>query len=424
MSDLSGGKTHAPGKYFLDPYRVLDLTDEKGYMCGKILSGMGADVLKIEPPGGDRGRNIGPFYHDTPHPEKSLFWYAFNINKRGITLNLETEDGKEIFKRLVKRVDFVVESFRPGYLDELGLGYAALSRLNPGIIMTSITPFGQKGPHRDYKGADLICWAASGYMGLCGENDRAPLQIAIPQAYLHGGAEGALGSMVAFWARQLTGEGQQVDVSIQECISFECLSAFANWDMNQTIIKRAGAFRIFGPYRIRYVYPCKNGHVVFMMLGGHIGARGLRALVEWMDQEGMADDLLRGFDWDSFDAAYYDDEKARELEPRFERFFMTKTKEELFAGARKMGYLLAPINTVQDMMESPHFQARDFWTRMNHPELGSTLTYAGPPFKSTETCWKMERRPPLIGEHNEEIYGAELGFSREKMAILKGRGVI
>jgi crotonobetainyl-CoA:carnitine CoA-transferase CaiB-like acyl-CoA transferase len=194
--------------------------------------------------------------------------------------------------------------------------------------------------------------------------------------------------------------------------------------MNQRIIKRAGAFRVFGPFRIRYVYPCKNGHVVFMMLGGHIGTRGLKALVEWMDREGMADDLLRGADWDSFDAACYEDEKARELEPRFERFFMTKTKEELFDGARKMGYLLAPINTVKDMMESPHFQARDFWTRMNHPELGSTLTYAGPPFKSTEACWRMERRPPLIGEHNEEIYGGELGFSQEELSLLKGRGVI
>ena len=132
----------------LSPYRVLDLTDEKGLLCGKILGDLGADVIKIERPGGDPARNIGPFYHDEPDPEKSLFWFALNTSKRGITLDIEKADGKEIFKKLVKSADFVIESFAPGYLDKLGLGYSELERLNPGIIMVSITPFGQTGPMR------------------------------------------------------------------------------------------------------------------------------------------------------------------------------------------------------------------------------------------------------------------------------------
>lgn len=134
-------------KPLLSPYRVLDLTDEKGFLCGRILADLGADVIKIESPGGDPSRNTAPFYHDIPHPEKSLFWFAYNANKRGITLNLDTHQGKDIFRRLVKRADFVLESFPPGYMGGLGLGYSSLKKINSRLIFTSITPFGQDGPY-------------------------------------------------------------------------------------------------------------------------------------------------------------------------------------------------------------------------------------------------------------------------------------
>src|SRR4030042_5378186 len=162
------------------PYRVLDLTDEKGLLCGKLLADLGADVMKIERPGGDPARNIGPFYHDIPHPEKSLYWFFYNANKRGITLNIETNDGKEILKRLVKSADFILESFKPGYMDSLGLGYSALSEINPRIIMTSITPFGPDGPYGKFKSADIVNQALSGWMNRCGDDDRAPVQMGIP----------------------------------------------------------------------------------------------------------------------------------------------------------------------------------------------------------------------------------------------------
>src|SRR3990170_3305135 len=161
----------------LSPYRVLDLTDEKGLLCGKILGDLGADVIKIERPGGDPARRIGPFYHDEPHPEKSLFWFAFNTSKRGITLNIETADGQEIFKRLVQTADFVIETFPPGYLAKLGLGYSDLEKINPGIILVSITPFGQTGPYKDWKGADIVAWATGGDMAPWGEPDRPPIRI-------------------------------------------------------------------------------------------------------------------------------------------------------------------------------------------------------------------------------------------------------
>ena len=146
----------------LSPYRILDLTNERGFLCGKLMADLGASVIKIEKPGGDPARSMGPFYHDIPDPEKSLYWFAFNTNKRGITLDIETADGQAIFKRLMKNIDIVIESFDPGYMDKLGLGYSALSQLNPGVIMTSITGFGQTGPYKDYKAPDIVVWALSG----------------------------------------------------------------------------------------------------------------------------------------------------------------------------------------------------------------------------------------------------------------------
>lgn len=148
----------------LYPYRILELAGEKCFLCGKILGDMGADVIKIEPPGGDPARSIGPFYQDRPDPERSLYWFAYNANKRGITLNLESEEGKELFKELVKTSDAVIEGFPPGDLEGLGLGYEDLCRLKPNIILTSISPFGQDGPYRDYKGSDMVCWAMGGMM--------------------------------------------------------------------------------------------------------------------------------------------------------------------------------------------------------------------------------------------------------------------
>jgi crotonobetainyl-CoA:carnitine CoA-transferase CaiB-like acyl-CoA transferase len=409
---------------FLSPYRVLDLTDEKGYMCGKILGGLGAEVIKIEPPNGDRGRDIGPFLNDKPGPNRSLSWIAFNVNKKSITLNLEKEEGKKIFGKLVKSADFVIESFKPGYLNELGLGYEDLNKINPGLVMTSITPYGQTGPYVDYHAPDIVCWAGSGYMWLCGSMGKAPLRISVPQAYLHGGAEGAMGSMVAFWHRQKAGEGQHVDVSITESIMWQCIGAHATWDMTGKILERQGSFRYYGTYKIRFVYPCKDGYVIFMLLGGHIGARGQRALVEWMDREGMSNEFLRSFDWDTFDASTYNDEMARKLEPFFESFFMTKTKAELFKEAQRMQFLLGPVNTVPDLMGDPHLVARDFWINVDYPELNTRLTYPGAPFKSGRVSWKMDHRAPLVGEHNGEIYGKDLGLSDGEILALGRAGAI
>jgi len=242
----------------LHPYRVLDLTDEKGLFCGKLFGDLGADVIKIERPGGDPGRNIGPFYHDEVDPEKSLFWWAFNNNKRGICLDIETADGQDAFKRLAQGADFLIESFAPGYLDKLGLGYPALERINPGLIMVSITPFGQTGPYKDYKATDIVAWAMGGQMYPWGDTDRPPIRISHhSQAYLHAASEAAVGALLALWHRQSTGKGQHVDVSIQESVVRVTYAATASWDMLRVNQQRGSQSR--GNAQVTRMWPCKDG---------------------------------------------------------------------------------------------------------------------------------------------------------------------
>jgi len=202
----------------LADYRVLDLTTDTCAYCGKILADLGADVIRIEPPGGDPSRNTGPFYKEAPDPEKNLNWWAYNTSKRGVTLNLETAEGKDLLRRLANTADALIESFPPGYMDSLGLGYAALSEANPGIIVTSISAFGQTGPYRDWKGPDIVGWALGGQAFTTGDEDRAPCRISFPQAYLHAANHAASATLAALYHREITGEGQYIDVSMQEAV--------------------------------------------------------------------------------------------------------------------------------------------------------------------------------------------------------------
>src|SRR5277367_4902894 len=202
----------------LSPYRVLDLTTERGLLCGQMLADMGADVIKVEPPGGSSARGIGPFYKDVPHADRSLYWWAYNRNKRAITLDLERETGRKLLHRLVERADFLIESHNPGHLAQRTLGFADLAKINPALIYVSITPFGQDGPKANYADSDLIVMAAGGPLILYGDEDRPPIRMSVPQAYLHASADAAGAALIAYYDRLNTGLGQHVDVAAQESL--------------------------------------------------------------------------------------------------------------------------------------------------------------------------------------------------------------
>jgi len=403
----------------------LDLTDDKGFLCGRILGDLGADVIKVELPGGDPSRRIGPFYKDIPDPEKSLYWFAYNANKRGITLNIESEDGKEIFKKLAKKAHFVIESYPPGYMDSLALGYSSLSQINPAIILTSITPFGQTGPYAGYKASDIVEMGMCGLMYLCGDPDRPPVRISCPQAYLHAGADAAVGTMMAHYYREMNGQGQRVDVSIQEAVYMGTMNAPPFWELEQRILKRAGVRRtgLTAGVLQRQVWVCKDGNVNMPVYGGEVGIKTNRALARWMDDEGMADDFLRGIDWDNFDMARVDQKTWDHMERLLERFFLNHTKEELYNKGLSLGAMIYPVSTPKDIAESPQLEARKYWEQVEHPELGETITYPGAAVKASLTPMRIRKRAPLIGEHNQQVY-KELGFSEEELITLKRGGII
>ena len=409
----------------LTPYRVLDLTDEKGLLCGKILGDMGADVIKIEKPGGDSARSIGPFYHDEPHPEKSLFWFAMNTSKKGITLDIETADGQEIFKRLVKTADFVIESFQPGYLDKLGLGYSALEKINPKVIMVSITPFGQTGPYRDWKSSDIVSWAMAGEMTMWGEATDPPVRISgHSQAYMCAGADAAMGAITAVLYRSIAGEGQQVDVSIFEsCVQVDTSNRLPAWQMREQVIKRGAGGLGNSKHTSRKMYRCKDGWVNWSYRANP-AVWPSKPLIKWMEAEGASTPYVSGFDFARPDFNQVAQPEWDQLEEPTAKFFMSKTKAELLDGAIKYGVMLYPVSTTADMMGNPQLIARNFWKKVDHPELKTTITYPGPFVIASETPPRISRRAPLIGEHNLDIYESELGISKEKLTLLKQGGII
>lgn len=411
------------------PYRVLDLTDESGFLCGKILADMGADVLKFEPPGGDAVRAIGPFpdANDNPPSKESLYWLSYNTGKRGLTLNPERPAGQALFKRLVSSADFVVETYPPDRLEELGLGFDVLRELNPRLILISITPFGQSGPYRHYKGGDLVAMAMSGMMSLVGRPDRPPLRVSLPQAPMWAGMYAAAGGLLAHYHRELKGLGQQVDISLQSSLLWAMANAPAFWATNRTVPRRAGrqvTGRSVTGATMQAIYRCKDGYINFIIYGGAAGRRSNKALVAWLAEEGLVSERLRQKDWDSFNIAESTQAEIDELEQPTAELFRRYTKAEFLAQGFKRGMLGYPVADAGDILADPHLKSREFWRNVEVPALGQTLKFPGGFARFSEATAGPRRAAPRIGEHNIEIYQGELGLSDSDLARLKADGVI
>ncbi|MBN1190446.1 MAG: CoA transferase [Dehalococcoidales bacterium] len=409
----------------LSPYRVLDLTDGEELLSAKLLGDLGADVIKIENPGGSAARRIGPFYHDEIDTEKSLFWFAFNTSKRGITLNLETADGREIFKTLVKTADCIIESFPPGYLDGLGLGYKTLESINPGIVLVSISPFGQSGPYKHYKASDIVSWAMGGEMYVTGDPDRPPVRISYhSQARMHAAVEASVGAVAALYNRAATGEGQHVDVSVQECVvqvAHQFTTMF--WDTNGIILTRAKP-SMFSNLRTTRLWACRDGYVVFSVSSGVHAKRNNYPLFDLMESRDMGDEYLRSMDWDTFSFTTTTQEIVDRIEEPIRKFFLKYSKAELLKLGVEYRVQVYPVATAADVQESVQLAARDYWVELDHPELGTAIRYPGAFVVASETPVRVSHRAPLLGEHNLEIYEKELGFSHEKLITLKQANVI
>lgn len=421
----------------LDDIRVLDLTDEKGVYCAKLLADHGADVIRIEPPGGHPMRNLGPFVNDETDPEKSLYWFQFNTSKRGITLNLEHADGRELFRSLVKTADVLLETYAPGYLGELGLGYGELRKVNPRLVQTSITPFGQTGPFKDFEGSDMVAQAMGGLMYLAGYPEDPPNRIGCSQAYQCAGVQASVGTIIALYAREMTGEGQTVDVSLQQSVLMAMETAMQHYDMRKEIISRSGTDEPALPGM--GIYACRDGYVLSFVVS-HAGA-GWDAIIDWMDSEGSAGDL-RSPEWQEVLEALMDLKKlvalagdperlaaltgqAAEIQALLKAFLMGKTKHQISDEAAERRIMMVPIENIEELVNSPQLKALGFFDEVKHPELGMTIQYPGAPcYQISNAQWRISRRAPLIAEHNDEIYAKELGLPEEQIVLLKQNGAI
>ncbi|MFH1480274.1 MAG: CoA transferase [Pseudomonadota bacterium] len=390
---------------------VLDLCDEKAGFCSKVLADLGAHVIKIESPGGDSSRNRGPFWRNSVHPEKSLSFFYNNTNKLGITLDLEQDVGKEIFLRLIRRCDVVVETFAPGYLDALGLGFESLRGVNSGLIMASVTGFGQSGPRKDYKSCDLVASALGGQMAVCGSPAMPPLKAYGEQSYFTGSLYGAVGILMALRRRAKTGEGDHIDISLQETVASTLEHVMVRY-FNEHVIPRRLGHRHWNDFFC--LLPCKDG---FLHLTPFLG---WETLVDLLDNEGMADDL-RDETWKD---EGYRAEHFNHVMDVLRGWTKTHTVDELFQLGQLMRFPWAPVHSPKEILSSPHLKERGFFTDLDHPELGGVLRYPGPPYRFSSGYRVPRKRAPLIGEDNVQVYQEELGLGEKELEMLASKKAI
>ena len=400
----------------LPPYRVLDLSGPEAVFCGKLLADYGADVVRVEPPGGDPSRTRAPFAGDEEGPERSLYFLFYNTNKRSVTLDLHDDRGRDLFRRLVAQADVVVESFPVGHMDSLGLGYDALKAINPGIVMTSVTPFGQTGPWKDYKSNDLIALASSGFMQITGEPGGPPMRQGNEQSHFPGAQFAAASILGALYYRDFNGgEGQYIDVSLQEALITyytDAHPALAHMMLGDNVTRVGATSTLVIPLG---AYPSSDGWIS----AGIITPREWDALSEWIyEVTGNEEVLNEAYKGGNQDRAPYNDIITALVIDFTTRY----TSEYLFHEGQRRNLVFIPVNTVSDLLSDPQLEASNFWFGIDHPETG-TLQYPIGVFDSEEVSPATSAAPKL-GQDNQSIYAGELGLSETEILELENEGVI
>jgi len=398
---LAGLRVIEWGNYISAPY------------CAKLLADLGAEVIKIEEPGwGDIARRHGPFPGDVPHPEKSGLFLYLNTNKLGITLNLRTFTGQKILKELLKEADVFVENNPPRLMEELGLDYEHLKELYPRLIMTSITPYGQTGPYRDYRGYDINVCAAAAISFSVGERGREPLIPPLGQSEYQAAMGGAAATMVALLAREVTGRGQHVDATGLEIFATIHSGGTVTTYLYQGITGYREGHRRADLYPYA-VLPCKDGYICLIAREG----RQWKRFLEVMGNPAWSKDPRF---WDRRAMA---EQYADEVDSYILPWLKERTKEEIFALCRQNRIPFAPVRTIDEVVKEPHLEQRGFFVEIEHPQAGA-LKYPGVPYRFSATPCQVWRPAPLLGEHNEEIYCRRLGYTREELADLRRGGII
>ncbi len=397
----------------LSVYRVLDLTDKRGAFCARYLADMGADVIKIETPKGGDARNIPPFAGDVPHPEKSLNFLYRNANKKGITLNIETADGKEILKKLIKDVDVLVESNKPGYMKSIGLDYPVLKAINPGLVMASITDFGQDGPYKDWKSSDLVDFAMSGAMIGSGYPQGKPTNLPGSPGDDAASMTAAISIVTSLFLRGTTGTGEYIDTSIHEnsrlgLYPWGLVMYYSNVKAGQPMPPPAGRMGTM----IYPVFPCKDGYIRAVALT----PRQWDALVKVIGSP----EVLSTEEWREF---YYRIGNADALQVLVSEYTQQYTTQELLEKGNEAGVPIAPIYSIEGFVNNPQTKARKYFVELEHPVVGK-YKCPGTSYRCQDTSFGIRRSAPCLGEHNEEVYCKGMGLSLTDLAALRQADVI
>jgi crotonobetainyl-CoA:carnitine CoA-transferase CaiB-like acyl-CoA transferase len=398
----------------LSELRVLELAHRpSGAYCAKLLADQGADTIKVEPPGwGDQARHEPPFIDEVPHPDRGTSYLAFNTNKRGITLDVEQAEGRELFERLATTADIILESCPPGRLAELGLGYEQLSQSNPGLILVSITYFGQDGPYASYQGDDLVAQAMGGYLyAVTGSASQPPMGTALQQMEITAARNGAVAVMAALLRREQSGKGTHIDVSTMEAAVSTPSGLIHPYTYTGRSPHRGGSD---GNVMDGMHLPTLDGEVTLTTAG--TGGRPMQAWAEFLEEPGLLDSKFasragRMEHWEELHGL---------VAPKLAQWNNLDLMQETMARGLVVGLVQSP----QQVVESPHLEERGYFVEMEHPEAGA-LKYPGPGFLIDGINPMETRRPaPRLGEHNSEVYVGQLGLSVEEMGLLRAARVI
>jgi len=381
--------------------------------CGKLFADYGADVVKVEPPSGDRARSWGPFPGDVPHPEKSGLFFFLNTNKRGVTLDPTTPRGRDLAGRLAAKVDIVIENHTPGTLAAWGLDYPALAAVNPRLVMISITPFGQTGPYSDWLGTDLNAFHLSGASSrYCGRPGEMPLEHGTFAADFYGAVTAATWGLAAAYGRSRVGGGQHVDVSCAEAIAATFVGGqnIGGYAQDGKFERRTGVGMPLGAPAT--ILPCKDGHVWMLALesGQWNGLSRVMGNPEWMTV-------------DIFQDMYQRAQNADAIYPLLVEWTMEHGKREIMDRCQAEGVPVTAVFTVAEAAEQPHLAARDYLVELEHPVLGRVRDL-GAPFKLPASPGGPTQPAPLLGQHNAEVYGERLDLDAATLATLRHEGVI
>jgi crotonobetainyl-CoA:carnitine CoA-transferase CaiB-like acyl-CoA transferase len=392
----------------LSPYRVVDFSDEQGLLCGQILADLGADVIRVEAPGGSSARRVGPFVDDEPGDERSLYWWAYARNTRSVVLDPEAASDRDEILRLIAGADFLVESAQPGRMAGLGLGYEDLSRLNPSLVYVSITPFGQTGPKADWLGSDLICMAAGGHAYLTGERDRPPLRVSVPQAHAHGGSDAAVGALIAHFARRKTGRGQHVDISIQQSVTLATMFRSLDAPLEEAPARRiSGGVFIAGNW-VPTRYSLGDGSVVlgpsWLPSTGHF----MKRLMDWAAELGhCVPDSMREENWSTYALRMMGKEVSGEdfapVDALLTELFAGLDKADVMRAVVEKRLLMAPVLGLDELIEGEQLKAREFSITIDQPTVASGVRYPGPFARFGGTPVEYRLPAPRLDEHRQAL---------------------